>query len=393
MGRVNRNMVRAFWNRHRGGEVGPDPVDTRPGILIVGQTPPPYGGQALMIEELVRADFRTIRTYHVRMGFSDSMSALGRVGVRKILHLVSVVMRALQLRFRHKVRVLYYPPAGPTPAAILRDLVLLLALRPFFRRVVFHFHAAGISDYLLSQPAPLRLLAQAAYGRPDAAIQISALSPGDAAFFRARRVAIIPNGLTDAAPPNFPGVGSSETARVLFVGAISEVKGTMLLLEAARELAARRTDFSVSLMGEFISPTYERRIREFCRASGLDGVVSFLGLRVGDAKWDVFRDSDILCLPSFLESFGNVLVEAMMFQLPVVATPVGGIPDIVDHEVTGLLAGHSPSSLAEALERLIADRGLREAMGRAGRQRYLERFTLDRHLGRMEEALRGVATS
>jgi glycosyltransferase involved in cell wall biosynthesis len=385
--------VRALRTRRQGGDRGPDPVDTRPGILIVGQTPPPYGGQALMIQELVRADFRTIRTYHVRMGFSDSMDALGRVRLRKILHLFSVVGRALQLRFRHKVRVLYYPPAGPTPAAVLRDLILLLALRPFFRRVVFHFHAAGVSDYLRSKPAPLRLLARAAYGRPDAAIQNSALAPGDAAFFRARSVWIIPNGLPDAAPPDFTGAEGSETARVLFVGAISELKGTMLLLEAVRELAARRSDFSVRLMGEFISRSYERRIREFCQASALDGVVSFLGLRVADAKWEVFRDSDILCLPSFLESFGNVLVEAMMFRLPVVATPVGGVPDIVDHEVTGLLTDHSPSLLAGALERLIADRGLREAMGRAGRERYLERFTLERHLERMEKALHGMATS
>jgi glycosyltransferase involved in cell wall biosynthesis len=374
--------------------MGSTPVDTRPRILIVGQTPPPYGGQALMIQELVHAEFQTIRTYHVRMGFSDSMSALGRVGLRKVLHLVSVIRRALQLRFRYGIEVLYYPPAGPTPAAILKDIALLLALRPFFRRVVFHFHAAGISDFLRSKPAPVRLLVRAAYGRPDAAIQNSRLAPADAAFFCARSTSIVPNGLADVAPANATQPRSrGGTVRVLFVGAVSEIKGTMLLLEATRELAARRSDFSVCFMGEFISRSYERRVRRYCRESGIHEVVSFLGLRIGDAKWEVFRDSDILCLPSFLESFGNVLVEAMMFRLPVVATPVGGIPDIVDHEVTGLLSDHSPSALAGALERLIADRGLRETMGRAGRQRYLGRFTLERHLGRMEEALRDVAAS
>jgi glycosyltransferase involved in cell wall biosynthesis len=377
--------------RGRTGDVATGSIDSRPAILIIGQTPPPYGGQALMIQELVRADFRTIRTYHVRMGFSDSMSALGRIGVRKILHLLTVVTRALHLRFRHKIRVLYYPPAGPTPAAILRDVVLLLVLRPFFRRVIFHFHAVGVSDYFRSKPATLRLLTRAAYGRPDAAIQNSVLAADDVAFFRARRVSIIANGLPDAAPPDYAGSDTSATARVLFVGAISEVKGTMLLLEAARQLAAGRSDFSVRFMGEFISRSYERKVREFCRENGLDGVVSFLGLRVDGAKWEVFRDSDILCLPSFLESFGNVLVEGMMFRLPVVATPVGGAPDIIVHEVTGLLSDHSPSALAGALERLIADRGLREAMGRAGRERYLERFTLKKHLARMEAALRDVA--
>jgi glycosyltransferase involved in cell wall biosynthesis len=372
-----------------------DQEATRPKILIVGQTPPPYGGQALMIQELVRAAFREVRTYHVRMGFSESMSALGRVRMRKLLHLATVVRRALALRFSHRIPVLYYPPAGPTPAAVVRDMVLLAALRPFFRKVIFHFHAAGLSDFLSAKPATFRFLARAAYGRPEAAIQTSALAPADAAFFGTKKVTIIPNGLADAALPYLEiRRTAEEKVRVLFVGAISEIKGTLLLLEAARELATRRSDFTVWFVGEFISPGYEHKVREFCRRSGLQDVVFFLGPRVNDAKWRVFRRADILCLPSFLESFGNVLVEAMMFQLPVVATRVGGIPDIVDHGVTGyLLPGNSPMELSGSLETLIIDRDLREAMGREGRRRYLERFTLDIHLRRMEEFLHQVAVS
>lgn len=363
-------------------------------VLVLGQTPPPYGGQALMIEQLVRADLPGVRTYHVRMGFSDSMSSLGRVSGRKLLHLPSIIGRTLALRFRHHITVLYYPPAGPTPAAVVRDMVLLSILRPFFRKVIFHFHAAGLSDFLKTRGRAFRRLAGVAYGRPDAAIQISARAAPDAEYFGSRNLVIIPNGLPDAAPQYLDSRRAVDgKVRVLFVGAISEIKGAMLLLEAVRELASRRSDFTVWFMGEFTSRTFESRVRDFCRKEGLEEVVAFLGLRVDDAKWQVFRDADLLCLPSFLESFGNVLVEAMMFRLPVVATPVGGIPDIVEPGVTGILLSRNDSGeLAGALEQLIADPDRRERMGRAGRRRYLSLFTLEVHLQRMDAILSAVGS-
>jgi glycosyltransferase involved in cell wall biosynthesis len=371
------------------------PLEEQPKILVLGQTPPPYHGQALMIQQLVEATFTRIRTYHVRMSFSDSMSSVGRASTGKVVHLAGVVRRALQMRLRHQIPVLYYPPAGPTPAAVMRDMMILGALRPFFSRVIFHFHAAGLSDFLETKSPALRRLARAMYGRPDAAIQISALASPDAQFFGTRRLAIIPNGIEDAALPYLDrDRAAEERVRVLFVGAISEAKGTRLLLEAVRELAARRSDFTLWMMGQFSSEAYEREVRGFCRDHQLDHVVSFLGLQVDDDKWRYFHRADILCHPSYLESFGNVLVEAMMFRLPVVATRAGGMPDIVESGVTGsLLADFSPGGLAAALEQLIAEPEMRQRMGKQGRRRYLERFTLDTHLQRMENFLYDVARS
>jgi glycosyltransferase involved in cell wall biosynthesis len=361
----------------------------------MGQTPPPYVGQALMIQDLVQAQFTRIQTYHVRMGFSDALSEMGRVNAKKMQHLGSVTRLALQLRRRHQIPILYYPPAGPTSAAVVRDMIILSALRPFFSKMIFHFHGTGLSDYLESRSPAFRRLAKAAYGQPDGAIQPSALASSDGEYVCAKRTTIIPNGLKDSALPYLNRQRVAEdTVRVLFVGAISEMKGAMLLLKAARELRDHRSDFSVWMMGQFVSDAYEREVREFCRTNDLEQVVTFLGLQVDDDKWRYFSRASILCLPSSLESFGNVIVEAMMFELPVVATRVGGIPDIVEPGRTGmLLAQNSPTELAAALNTLIADAGLRRSFGVQGRRRYLERFTLDTHLQRMEAFLYEVATS
>lgn len=369
----------------------------KPRVLVMGQTPPPYHGQALMIEALVTAQAQRLELFHVRLGFSRSMSSLGKVGVWKMLHLLGVLFRAARLRLRRGVRVLYFAPGGPHLVPVGRDLLLLVALRPFFRRTILHFHAAGVSDYLASRPRWFRALARWAYGRPAGAIQTSALNPADGAFFGARRVAVIPNGIADAAAA-YPLARRSpeDPVRILFVGIVTETKGILILLEAARAMALRRSDFEVWVMGQFVSPDFERTARRTCAKNGLEDVVSFLGERVGDSKWDCFRHADILCFPSFYESesFGNVAVEGMMFGLPVVATRWRGIPDVVDDGNTGLLVPiRDPAALAGALERLMDNPELRQTLGRNGRQKYLNEYTIEKHLERMVEFLHAVATT
>jgi glycosyltransferase involved in cell wall biosynthesis len=370
------------------------PGPALPAVLVVGQTPPPYHGQALMIESLVNAKLDRLRLFHVRLALSGSVQAVGHVQVSKVLHLLAVAARAIQLRFRNGVRILYFSPAGPNLVPVLRDLLLLSLLRPFFPRRIYHFHAAGLSEFLSSRPRWFRYLARAIYGRPDGAIQTSALNPPDGVFFKARRVTVIANGLEDTALPAGSPREPLEHTRILFVGMLGETKGVMVLLEAARILARDRRDFTIWLMGEFTSEAFGQAATDYCIEHRLGAVVSFLGPCSGDAKWEYFRRADILCFPSFYESesFGNVAVEAMMFGLPVVATRWRGIPDVVDDGETGLLVPiRDPAALAGALERLLDDPEMRHTLGSNGRRKYVERYTIEKHLERVEEFIHSVA--
>jgi glycosyltransferase involved in cell wall biosynthesis len=90
----------------------------------------------------------------------------------------------------------------------------------------------------------------------------------------------------------------------------------------------------------------------------------------------LYRDSDVLINPSFSEAFGMSLIEAMASEVPVVATSVGGMPDIVGDGETGLLVAPGDSAaLATAIIRLLSDQELREKMGKAGRQRAVDLFS------------------
>ena len=105
--------------------------------------------------------------------------------------------------------------------------------------------------------------------------------------------------------------------------------------------------------------------------------IEFLG-HVDDIN-QMLISSDILIHPSYHESFGLSLVEAEMFGLPIIASWVDSIPEIVKDGVTGILVPpRSAKDLADAISKLSADRELRERMGRAGRQMFLENFQFDK---------------
>ena len=115
----------------------------------------------------------------------------------------------------------------------------------------------------------------------------------------------------------------------------------------------------------------------------------FVGEQVpADAYYGVM---DVFALASAREAFGLVAAEAMLAGLPVVASRVGGLTEIVEHEVTGILVPPlAPGSLAEALRRLATDRGLRERMGTAGRSRAERLYTVERYVSEIATLYREV---
>ena len=169
-------------------------------VLVVGQSPPPFGGQAIMIERLVKSELADVQIIHVRMNFSAHMNEVGRVRLSKILHLFSLIAQIVYCRVVHRVRILYYPPAGPNRVPMYRDLVILLATRWMFSKTIFHFHAGGVSELYDRLSIWERWLFRLAYFRADAAIRISELNPQDGKVLEAKREYVIPCGIDDPCP-------------------------------------------------------------------------------------------------------------------------------------------------------------------------------------------------
>jgi len=362
-------------------------------ICAVAQTPPPIHGQSAMNRLLLDGSYRRVRLLHVRMAFSEKIEEVAEFQWSKIAHLFSVTARVIWIRIRFRAPTLYYPPASPNMVPFLRDCAILISTRWMFRRTVFHFHANGISELYPRLRFPLKLLYRLAYSNPDLCICLTRHGTADARHFGSREIAVVPNGIPDVvrdgkrAMRNEGGVPT-----ILFLAAVSREKGAGVFLEALSILVSRKLAFRGVVAGPFLSAAEERDLRALAASRDLDDRISWSGPLEGDAKWAMYGGADIFCFPSHYssETFGLVLVEAMMFSLPVVSTHWRGIPDVVADGTTGFLVPtHDPVAVADRLEQLLNDRVLRETMGAAGRRRFEENFTVERFRENMERALAG----
>jgi len=187
--------------------------------------------------------------------------------------------------------------------------------------------------------------------------------------FPASRIEVIPNMVDTSTPPRETQVGHY----VGFAGRGSPEKGVAILLQAARTCS----DLPFRLAGDFW------RMPEVAKVKPDN--VELLGHLIGPRLEEFFRDCRLLVLPStWYEGFPGVAIEAMLHGKPVVCSRLGGLPEIVDDKVTGVLFDPgNAADLAAKVERLWNQPDLCAEMGRAGRDKVLREYSPDRYYERL----------
>jgi glycosyltransferase involved in cell wall biosynthesis/O-antigen/teichoic acid export membrane protein len=174
--------------------------------------------------------------------------------------------------------------------------------------------------------------------------------------------------------------------RVVFAGRLEHFKGPQVILEALPAVLAEHPDVLVSICG---SGPMEPELRELIRAHDLGGNVELTGWLDPEALQRRVAAADVVLVPSIWpESFGLSCLEAFAEGVPVIATDLGGIPDLVRPGVCGLLVPPGDAAaLARAIAELLSDEPRRRELGRAARAVHAE-YTLDRHVSEVDSAYR-----
>ncbi|MEO8089784.1 MAG: glycosyltransferase family 4 protein [Gemmatimonadales bacterium] len=167
-------------------------------------------------------------------------------------------------------------------------------------------------------------------------------------------------------------------------------KGIRFLIEAAAQLKPSFPDLQVVLAGDGFERPELMRLAE---GLGLGSDVTFLGWVPNTELPPYYRAAAVSVIPSLEEGFGIPAAEAMGCEVAVVASDAGGLPEVVENGVTGLVVPRGDSTaLAQAIGSLLADPERRRAMGQAGRARALEMFDWDRSAEKFEQIYREVAS-
>lgn len=195
-----------------------------------------------------------------------------------------------------------------------------------------------------------------------------------------QRLPIVHCGIDPARFP-LPDATAGRPPHIAFVGRLDPVKGADLLLDALAALRNAHPGLTATFIGD---GPHAAEIRAHARRLGLDDMTTFPGAQPEHAVAHLLQQADLLVLPSFAEGLPVVLMEAMATGLPVVASRIAGIPELVRDGENGLLipAGDTASLIA-AIDRLLRDPALRTRMGQAGRATVLADFAIDTEARRL----------
>jgi glycosyltransferase involved in cell wall biosynthesis len=356
-------------------------------IVVAGQLPPPMGGQNAMVLELLENLCATglVEVEHLAFRFTlDTQSARkGQFG--KLIELGRVIARLVKIRLGGKIDLLVFPSGGPQTVPLFRDLLLLPWILLLSRRVVLQFHAAGLADTVGKGGLLARLVAWLCGFCQDAVV-MTEFNRRDPVVCGIQKIHVVPHTFIDYFNRSEVNRGGSKV-RLLAMGHLCEDKGTRNLIQAVAALSAEFPDVILELAGEPLAPYSHEMLGRDIDQAGMGDRVILLGLVSGEAKRRVFGGADIFVFPSVApyESFGLVMVEAMMWGLPVVASDWRGNVDVLAGS-TGAVIFQPPQSVAaltQCLREILSAPQKWPEMGRANRQVFFSSY----RAGRGEQSL------
>ena len=368
----------------------------KPAVLLMGQTPPPWHGQAVATQILFDHDWPDFEVHRLRMEFSEEMQEVGRFQWKKIVHLLGLIASARRILKRHPGCILFYPPASAKWIPFLRDVLFLTSVRYLAGSTIFIYHASGLPKFV-SGSLLRRLLGSLVYQAAEVSLEVAQEAVPPHEVFAARSWQWCPCGIEvpllerTTRPANGP-------LTVLFVGSLQEGKGVIEILQTAALIKqqSRQHDFKFRIVGKWFSKEFEDEIHQLRLELDLESMVEFAGQLLADDKWRAYFEADVFFFPTHYSSEATpiVLMEALGVGLPIITTQWAGIPAMLEGCATAcLLPIHSPDQYAAALTDLFSRSGDHAATVEASRSFYQKHFLPRRFVERVERAFLSATDS
>jgi len=358
---------------------------SKPRILFIGTLPPPVHGSAVVSQQI--KDSKVINEAFdddwINLGTSRSMDEIGKRNLAKVWRLVAALGREFWLLLTRRYDLCYLAITCHG-SGFLKDSPFILMAKLFGKKIVIHQHNKGMANDV--DRWPYRWLLPLCYKNAKVILLSWYLYPDIERVVPRENVYICPNGIKVQEFKSSRVQESPETwnmkpetnrvSRLLFLSNLIESKGVLVLLDALKILKDKGYSFVCDFVGGETKEIDAKRFNVEVETRGLNEIALYQGRMYGEEKEDAFEQSDVFVLPTMNDCFPLVILEAMEYGKPIVTTAIGGIPDIVDDDVTGLIAkAGDAESLADSLGRVLKDKDLAALFGENGKKKLLDKYT------------------
>lgn len=353
-------------------------------VLFLSPLPPPDYGSALssqMCLDILKKS-RNFEVVNIKLNYSKKMSDIGRLNFEKIKGFFNVKKQIKEKINNFKPDIVYFMPAT-SGFGLFRDFFFVKEIKKYFtKKILFHIRTR-ITEKDWNSSIKRKIITSM-FKDQKAIILGEELKEDLRNLINEEDIFILPNAIkNELSTKNFQSVIKerklNKVFEILFISNMERSKGWPKVLEACKILRNEKINFNCNFVGEWLSKKDELFFNDFVKKNNLDKNVFSNGKKIGKEKFKFFEIADVLVFPTEypLETFGRVIVEAMMFGVPVIANRIATIPSIIEDNKTGfLLNENTPKEIAEKIKKLYFNKKLREKMILRSRKRFLRFFEI-----------------
>lgn len=254
------------------------------------------------------------------------------------------------------------------PSSAIRKCPFMCFAKLWKKKTIVHFHAFSPDTTIRSKHQNVY---KYLFNKADVVIVLSNLWKKyvNESFYLGDKVKVVYNPCTTVSVKTYP-----KKKQILYAGTVNNRKGYADLIKAFARIAIKYPTWKIVFAGN----GEIGQGKELAKSLQIESQTVFLGWVSGQDKDEIFRQSSIFCLPSYAEGFPMAVLDAWTYGLPVITTPVGGIPDVaIDGENMLLFNPGDIDMLAIQLERMIINNRLRERISAASYEFANHKFNID----------------
>lgn len=360
-------------------------------ILLVLKTPPPYGGgekRAAWLRDYVNCNkqFRVLEYNSAKQTRANQ----GYFTFNKLMEGLVLWLRLIRSLIIFRPKLVYKNFAhGGFP--FIRDGFCVLICRLFGARFACELAGEYFSlldgGFLARWYAKTTLKSMKSIRVLGSSIKKKLNSEGIANCF------VMDNGVEVPEERNLRKIVDGETVKFLFVGLHSPSKGFDCLINAVADLNENDCNFELHTIGQWFNNGFEVEMNQVVkRHPEMQKNVHFHGLQSGQSKWDIFDSCHVLVLPSLTEGQPLSILEALAFGMPIIASDVGGIPDVIKYKKNGfIIPVGQVVELTKKIEIFLNRPQIINEISEDNFQLFKSRFTKDNYLKETQKWLEEVS--